>query len=352
MCRPALIISVPSGFTPDSFFSNVQSLYSPHNSFYLFKRYWEEKGYDVIAPMQAEGRLIGAVVHFTEDISLLKAYPNAKQICVLIEPKVVHITNHTFQIQKRASVYDYVLTMDKNAVDNKYIFQFCYPSYFEESITWASFSRKKLLTNISGNKLSMHPAELYSQRLQVIRYFEALPITDFEFYGVGWDDGYKNYRGKAEGKLACLNQYRFAICFENAPIKGYITEKIMDCLLAGCVPIYWGAPDINEYIPKECMIDYTSFKDIQEMYDFIRQMDETEYETYRKYIRAYLSSDAKNCFLPDTFAETILRTINLPSRFESSKRNLLYFEWLRVQRRAWAVFTRVFKRLIFRKKRK
>ena len=33
-------------------------------------------------------------------------------------------------------------------------------------------------------------------------------------------------------------------------VKGYITEKIFDSFFAGVVPIYWGAENITDYVPK------------------------------------------------------------------------------------------------------
>lgn len=53
-----------------------------------------------------------------------------------------------------------------------------------------------------------------------------------------------------EDKLGTLRHFRFALCFENCVFPGYVTEKVFDCFLSGCVPIYLGAPDITDFIPK------------------------------------------------------------------------------------------------------
>ena len=48
-----------------------------------------------------------------------------------------------------------------------------------------------------------------------------------------------------------MQHYRFYICYENTEgVEDYITEKIFDCFAAGFVPIYWGASNIEKYIPK------------------------------------------------------------------------------------------------------
>lgn len=36
---------------------------------------------------------------------------------------------------------------------------------------------------------------------------------------------------------------------DNSNLKDYVTEKVYDGLVAGCVPLYLGAPNIQNYIP-------------------------------------------------------------------------------------------------------
>ena len=75
--------------------------------------------------------------------------------------------------------------------------------------------------------------------------------------------------------------------FENArDIPGYITEKLFDCLFAGCVPIYWGEPNIQSIVPKECFIDFRHFlakpDPYAALYSYINTMSEEAYLTYQK----------------------------------------------------------------------
>lgn len=50
-------------------------------------------------------------------------------------------------------------------------------------------------------------------------------------------------------KWDALAPYRRTIVLENRNRPGLYTEKILDPFLAGCVPIYWGAPDIEDFLP-------------------------------------------------------------------------------------------------------
>lgn len=68
-------------------------------------------------------------------------------------------------------------------------------------------------------------------------------------------------------------KFRFAIVFENEAIRGYVTEKIMNPLLAGCIPIYYGAPDITRWINPECFIHVRDFANWQDCFDRIEEVN-------------------------------------------------------------------------------
>lgn len=55
--------------------------------------------------------------------------------------------------------------------------------------------------------------------------------------------GFNMHRQVPAGGLAkfeALQQYVFNVCPENSNIPGYVTEKIIQACVAGCIPIYWG----------------------------------------------------------------------------------------------------------------
>ncbi len=72
----------------------------------------------------------------------------------------------------------------------------------------------------------------------------------------------KGYRSKME----LLKRYRFTIAFENAVGEDYVTEKFYEPLLSGSVPIYLGAPNIDDFSPSPSAFinvhDYPDPKDL------------------------------------------------------------------------------------------
>ena len=58
----------------------------------------------------------------------------------------------------------------------------------------------------------------------------------------------------AAEKLAFLRNFRFNLAFENERFPGYLTEKIADAFIAGCVPIYWGDPLVEKAFSPDAFI--------------------------------------------------------------------------------------------------
>jgi len=48
-----------------------------------------------------------------------------------------------------------------------------------------------------------------------------------------------------DAKINFFKKYKFAMAFENSRGNGYVTEKLTDAMMAGCIPIYWGDPQVK-----------------------------------------------------------------------------------------------------------
>lgn len=222
---------------------------------------------------------------------------------------------------------------------------FRYPMWYEDvdAAVWRQTDRK-FLTMINTNRLPrLHWQELYTARLRAVEYFAR--YGEIDLYGAGWNEPpYKSgktrlpatvqrihrqglrywarwhpnpllvtarrvYRGAVQSKTETLGRYNFAICFENSILTGWITEKIFDCLRAGTIPIYWGAPDILAYVPAHCFIDMRQFANYAELRDHLKAMPAKEIQRYRDNARDYLRSPQFRPFTQHAFAEIFARLI-------------------------------------------
>lgn len=63
-----------------------------------------------------------------------------------------------------------------------------------------------------------------------------------------------------DDKLRLMERYAFTLAFENSIAEDYVTEKFFDALSVGSVPVYRGAPNIEDFAPGEdCYVDARRF---------------------------------------------------------------------------------------------
>lgn len=238
----------------------------------------------------------------------LASLPQDKLVLFLWEPPIVLPWMYK---QKTLDHFSKIYTWNDDLVDNEKYFKFYYPVLTPMRDDIPSFEEKKFCTFVSTNLSSNDPDSLYIERAKAIAFFEGIGEEGFEFYGRKWNPAhYPSYRGSIDDKLAVIKNYRFTLCYENCRDQnGYITEKIFDCFAAGTIPIYWGAPNIDTYIPKNCFIDRRDFSTLLELYTFLKSMDRDTYEGYIRRIRAFLSSEAAQRFSYAHFEELFYASI-------------------------------------------
>ncbi len=225
-----------------------------------------------------------------------------------------------------------IFTWNDDYVDNFKYFKLNFSQRIPEKVDTCIARKSKFCTMIACNKSQNHPLELYTERKRAICWFEENHPGDFDLYGFGWDKhyftGYMSklnrikfltkllrprysvYRGSIRSKREIMNKYRFSICYENGrSIPGYITEKIFDCFFAGCVPVYLGSPNVTDYIPPETFIDRRSFKTYEELYKYMKNMPDKEYEEYLEAIKDFVQSERIYPFSAECYAETLFREI-------------------------------------------
>ena len=223
---------------------------------------------------------------------LIRTLPKEKLVLFVWEPEVLP---HTFY-----NDYAKVYTWDDTLIDNEKFFRFNYPYLMPLQENSIPFDEKKLCVMVTGHWTK--------ERLDIVGFFTSNHPEGLECYGRGQSIDTPLWKGAIPGfhsgneKISVLQKYRFCICFENTiGLQGYITEKIFSCFAAGCIPVYWGAGNIESYIPKTCFIDYRDFGSHAELYEFLSTMSVERYQEYCKSIESYLSSEQAQIFSPSYF---------------------------------------------------
>ena len=82
-----------------------------------------------------------------------------------------------------------------------------------------------------------------------------------------------NVGGPVANKRDFIRKYLFNIAFENSSYPGYTTEKIAEPWLEGCIPIYWGDPEIARDINPDCFINMHNFNSFDSAITYIKEVD-------------------------------------------------------------------------------
>lgn len=240
-------------------------------------------------------------------INNLSRFPKNKCFLVVHEPPVVQPYMYNPGLKK---IFGTIFTMFDDLVDDRSYYKF-YHYQTRDKITEdiVDFSEKKLCIMVQTNHTKYkHRNELYTERFQIAQFLTNK--GELDLYGRNWEAISSSIGLLNEDKQTVFRKYKFCICYENMRNQqGYITERFFEALYGGCVPIYWGADNMTDYVPKECFVDRLGFSSNDELYDFMKSMDRKTYEAYLSAAQRYSKSPQATCFSPSGFGESILKIL-------------------------------------------
>lgn len=175
----------------------------------------------------------------------------------------------------------------------------------------------------------LNNSQLQDQRISAILFFGRMNLL--KLYGKGWKD-LKNlpyfYRKQfkqildnlkpelCEDKLKTIREFQFVLCFENFKYPGYITEKIIECFVAGVVPVYLGASDVCEFIPSNAFINASNYSTWEDLLSKLNSIEPKEADYMISNGRNFLSSEQARSYTYEGFA-TFMEQLILQCNTES-----------------------------------
>jgi len=155
-----------------------------------------------------------------------------------------------------------------------------YPFYKQDYLN--IFSRKILMKPQLNKTLMIFSNTLYEK--SQLEYLEKIKkCIEFDSFYDDLDPIYQMQSNRNMGKMNRCQNYKFVIAFEDVSDTDYVTDKFYDLLLAGTVPIYLGAPNIEDFVPGDnCFVNVRQFENPQSLADFIKACydDEQLYEKF------------------------------------------------------------------------
>jgi hypothetical protein len=266
-------------------------------------------------------------------LKTVKANPLVQLIYVPNEPAFV-IPLHDERLLPRLPV-DAVLTWnDRIAGQFPHVIK-CnigQPVIETTKIPSVPFAEKKFICGIFANKPSNAPGSLFGERIRAVEFFSR-QSPGMDLYGIGWETSafpfiQSVYRGRCESKKVVQQQYKYSIAYENIENQpGLITEKIFDCFSAGTVPVYLGAPNIEAYIPTGCFIDFRRFTGYMQLYEYLANMSENEYQEYLDAARAFIDNPQCYQFTSTNYAEVVTRQVKALSERKTTAKSVSKLKW-------------------------
>lgn len=231
------------------------------------------EGYKVIdSPIDAD--IFLAIDHRDSELRVLseRALENKFNILFRSEPECIIPSGYK---KDSLVVYGKILTFGKPRTNPHCEY---WPQFWNGQIQFES-DRKEKMALINANKLNFHKTEMYSLRRKA-----AHSLQDVELFGLNWNisfiskvkiclielrkqpkssvftflfhiDKWFHIWPEIESpsdKRKVLQKYKFALVIENS--KTYMSEKLFDALISGCIPIYVG-PDVRDFeVPSELVV--------------------------------------------------------------------------------------------------
>ena len=104
---------------------------------------------------------------------------------------------------------------------------------------FSNMSQLNKTKNISVFCSSVTWTENHKQRLRFVSKLKEYFKDKLDWYGNGINSLERKWDGIAP--------YKYHLTLENQSTYNVITEKLYDAFLGLCYPIYWGAPNVNDY---------------------------------------------------------------------------------------------------------
>ncbi|MCK9567803.1 glycosyltransferase family 10 [Candidatus Pacearchaeota archaeon] len=195
--------------------------------------------------------------------------PQSEDSIVVLEPIVTTPSHYDLNyLSKFKTVFSWANKFfETSAIKDKFVpincgSELCDSRVTNVKLTWPTWEERiNGVVIISCNKTSTHQASIYCLREMLADLFYENGFV-VDWFGHS-NPGNRYYRGSIPEKIRVLSRYRFGICTENTydPIysHNYFTEKPLHVMYSGTVPLYLGAYNVDDILPKDTFFDLRNF---------------------------------------------------------------------------------------------
>ena len=223
------------------------------------------------------------------------------------------------KVKENAHKFHTILTFDKILLDTLPNAQFCNAegitafSIFPNVMNIPSYC-SKITGEFDVNKtIQMFPKTNFNRSVCITSAKAFLPGHNvrLNFIKNSKDkiDLYGRGIKEVESKLDVLHNYAFALAIENNVSKNdyYFTEKLVECIITGTIPIYYGCPNIDKFFDIRGILTFNTQEELNNILD---NLNEEKYNSMLKYAKANYEKAKKEFVLDnDSLYELHLKNI-------------------------------------------
>lgn len=217
--------------------------------------------------------------------SLCRQLGYKRVVAYILEPRAIHPAVYTY-VENHINDFDRVLTCDAYLLNR-------HPSK-------ARFIHAMGLGDLESE--GVHP----KSKLCAMMPLSAKLCTEghvmrrnaFELFKPYYD-GYKEAGSPwTRWRDPWLNDFCFCVSVENSREAHYFTEKLIQPLRAGTIPIYWGCPTISLFFDMDGIIVFNS---LEELGEILKNLSFEEYQRRLPAVRRNfeLAAQYAQCYFPD-----------------------------------------------------
>jgi len=121
---------------------------------------------------------------------------------------------------------------------------------------------------------------------------------------------------KGQSYMGFLQQFKFNICFENKSKPYYLTEKLHNAWLGGCIPIYYGCPNVHAWLNKDAFLylENDSEDAMDRLIAKIIELDNDDEKYMAMYNQPLIIGDIPECMTIEHVQNQIKQTIKNANR--------------------------------------
>jgi len=243
-----------------------------------FNNHWPVKDLEYVGPFS---KWDGITV-FTDELCfnpVVDQIQSKYKIAWSIESPAIksHFSNHIYLVENK---FDYIYTYTPKSDNQKYKQSYFGACWIVEE-NCKIYEKTKLLSIVASNK-NYAPGHKLRHEIISKNLHKNLEL---------WGSGYKWFSDEPEDRLKPFKDYMYVIVVENCKHPNYFTDKIIDCFASGCIPIYWGDPNIDQHFNGNGFYKWNTIEDLTKILEKINQDDyfskkdyiKDNYEKFKKF---------------------------------------------------------------------